>query len=403
MENLEFERALLYYLLTDKEKFVSVIEQYNTDLFTEKGYVSLFSFSRKFFEEYHDLPTEDVITSTNNPTLIATWVEVMQNPSVSYDVCFRLVTDTYKRRKISEVISSLSSVKDLDAALDSLLALASVKEPTTVLSLKDRRSLTSLVTSVMPTGFKSLDRVLAGGLKPGELIVVVAATAEGKSTFLVNLATTAMLNKKRALYITFELSRELILRKIDSILTNIPTIHLLRNTLTEEERERYHQYLESLKKIEGDIAVLELNQSDFPTCKAHIVTRIKSYNPNLILLDYINLLRWPRFNSVWMEQGEIAKELRLLASFYKVPIVTAAQSTRVGIREAEQVYGVEHVALSSFIPNTADVVLSLKREEDSFEEPVVILLCGVLKNRTGSRTLFKIAFDQPTSRMIEVV
>ena len=67
------------------------------------------------------------------------------------------------------------------------------------------------------TGWSELDTVSKGGLGSGELGVVIAPTGAGKSMAMQNLATNFSRRGMNGIYITLELSEELVCSRIDSI------------------------------------------------------------------------------------------------------------------------------------------------------------------------------------------
>mgnify|MGYP000962802023 FL=1 len=80
--------------------------------------------------------------------------------------------------------------------------------------------------SKVPTGFRTLDSVLGGGLGKGELGVVMAPTGAGKSFWLVTVGANGLKMQKKILHITLELSRENVIRRYESYVSNMPTSQL---------------------------------------------------------------------------------------------------------------------------------------------------------------------------------
>ena len=73
------------------------------------------------------------------------------------------------------------------------------------------------------TGWESMDSKLFGGFNKGELNIFAGGSGAGKSLFLTNLGCNWTLAGLNILYVSFELSEELISMRIDSMLTDIPT------------------------------------------------------------------------------------------------------------------------------------------------------------------------------------
>lgn len=66
-----------------------------------------------------------------------------------------------------------------------------------------------------------LDELIGGGLSPGELGVVIAPPGGGKSMALVKFASTALLEGKKVVYYTLELSEEVVGQRFDACINDI--------------------------------------------------------------------------------------------------------------------------------------------------------------------------------------
>jgi len=78
------------------------------------------------------------------------------------------------------------------------------------------------------TGWASLDRRLFGGMNRGELNIFAGGSGAGKSLFLANLGVNWALQGLNVVYLTLELSEELVSMRIDSMLTGISTREIFK-------------------------------------------------------------------------------------------------------------------------------------------------------------------------------
>ena len=78
------------------------------------------------------------------------------------------------------------------------------------------------------TGWESLDKKLFGGFNKGELNIFAGGSGAGKSLFLANLGCNWALNGLNVVYLTLELSENLVAMRMDSMKTDIPSREIFR-------------------------------------------------------------------------------------------------------------------------------------------------------------------------------
>src|SRR5262249_45689295 len=66
----------------------------------------------------------------------------------------------------------------------------------------------------IPTGFDPLDRTIAGGLKPGELLLVGGAQGLGKTTLTLQMARNMAAGGARVLYVCYEHDERFLLTRL---------------------------------------------------------------------------------------------------------------------------------------------------------------------------------------------
>ena len=85
------------------------------------------------------------------------------------------------------------------------------------------------------TGFESIDR-MTGGFQPGNLIVLGGRTSQGKTSLAVNFAYNLAVSGKKVLFVSLEMTKSELFKKIISLGTGIPYEKLRSGLLTTEER-----------------------------------------------------------------------------------------------------------------------------------------------------------------------
>ena len=232
--------------------------------------------------------------------------------------------------------------------------------------------------TILPTLNKSLE----GGLGAKELAMVVAPPGVGKSLYLVNQGVHSMIEGRKVLYVSLEMSEDKIAQRFDSVMTLIPQFRLKdpSHQLTVKER---------LEMFKNQFPGSELMIKEFPTGQASINTirnllvQLKNYNefePDVLIVDYLELLRPTReIQQEYHAQQKIAEELRGVAMEYGILVWTATQTNRQG-RMVKVITDAE-LGDSYGKIRTCDFAISLNQSEEEFDEGK--MRAYVIKSRNG--------------------
>jgi hypothetical protein len=101
--------------------------------------------------------------------------------------------------------------------------------------------------------------------------------------------------------------------------------------------------------------------------------------PDMVVLDYINLLHCPMGNNSYERVKHAAEQVRALSYTFGCPFVTATQINRGGLNEQNP--GVESISESIGLAATADVIMSIWQDEGDVDLGVIRM--GMVKNRYG--------------------
>ena len=224
------------------------------------------------------------------------------------------------------------------------------------------------------TGWNLVDDLCKGGLGQKELGVVIAPTGAGKSMALVHLGTQAIKEGKTVVHYTLELQDTVVASRYDSCLTKIP----LQNLTAFKEK-----IYEEVQDIDGKLIIKEYptKTASTQTVRNHLEKlRMRSIEPDMIILDYGDLLRPVRYLKEKRNELEsIYEELRAIASEYKCPVWTASQTNRSGLNA--EVITMESISEAFNKCFVADFIFSISRTiEDKTTNGGRIFIA---KNRNG--------------------
>lgn len=178
------------------------------------------------------------------------------------------------------------------------------------------------------TGFPTLDKTILGGLGAGELGVVIAPYKSGKTSFLINLGAEALINGLKVFHVSGELGKWQMLHRYDLRMSGASSDDLRKNRrLIQSTRTRVAEY-------GGRLDVRDASHERITPMKLERMIERLEELPDLIIVDYLGLMRTDRDmgggggDGRRAELGEVARELRRIASQFQRPVWTAAQANR---------------------------------------------------------------------------
>ena len=208
------------------------------------------------------------------------------------------------------------------------------------------------------TGWPSVDKKLYGGFNRGELNIWCAASGGGKSLFLANLGCNWALQGLNVLYLTFELSENLVAMRIDSMLTGVGTREIFRN-LDDVELK-----VKMLGKQSGSVQIKYMpsgkNANDIRAYLKEYQVK-KGFKPDILLIDYLDLMMPMSIkvspSDLFVKDKYVSEELRNLAMETQAVVVTAAQLNRAAVEEIE--FDHSHISGGLSKIQTADNVIGI--------------------------------------------
>lgn len=225
----------------------------------------------------------------------------------------------------------------------------------------------------VPTPFPTLNRFLAGGFAPGELVYVGARAGVGKSALGLELARHAAKTGARVLLV----SREML------------NVALARRMLAQEARVRATA-LKTGRVGDGEWVLIEGGLSrlrglpiwltDQAATLAHIEGMAHGFPPplDLLIVDYLQLVQAPAgIEDVRLQVQAVSRGLKALAIGLRVPVICLSSLARQQDGK-EREPTMSALKESSNLEHDPDVILLLHRQQDEAETT-----CRVAKNRDG--------------------
>ena len=255
----------------------------------------------------------------------------------------------------------------------------------------------------IPTGFADLD-ALTNGLHPGQMVVIAARPAAGKSVLALNFASAAAIDNSLATVIfSLEMSRTEIGMRLVSAEAQVG-LHALRNGhLRDDDWLR-------IQARQSEISEAPLFIDDSPNMSMLEIRakcrRLKQrHDLKLVIIDYLQLMSSPkRPENRQQEVSEISRSIKLLAKELRVPIIALSQLNRGPEQRNDKRPLLSDLRESGSIEQDSDMVLLLHRE-DMYErespragEADFI----VAKHRNGPTSIITVAFQGHYSRFVDM-
>ena len=245
----------------------------------------------------------------------------------------------------------------------------------------------------LPTGFRDLDR-MTSGLQPSDLILVAARPSMGKTAFTLNIAQNVGVRQhKTVAFFSLEMSQEQLVQRLLCQIAHIDSQKLRTGQLNSDEEwtrltDACDKLYESPIYIDDTpgISVAEMRSKS---------RRLKSeHGLDLIIVDYLQLMRGRNAESRQQEISEISRSLKALARELKVPLIALSQLSRSVESRQDKRPMLSDLRESGALEQDADIVSFLYREDyyDKETENQHITEVILAKHRNGPVGSVKLYF-----------
>ncbi|MHA7984759.1 replicative DNA helicase [Rathayibacter sp. CAU 1779] len=255
----------------------------------------------------------------------------------------------------------------------------------------------------VPTGFADLDE-LTNGLHPGQMVIVAARPALGKSTLALDFARAAAIHHDLpTIFFSLEMGRSEIAMRLLSAEASVPLQNMRKGTVDQRDWT-------TIASTRGRINDAPLYIDDSPNMTLVEIRakcrRLKQrVGLRMVVIDYLQLMTsGKRVESRQQEVSEFSRALKLLAKELQVPVVALSQLNRGPEQRADKLPALSDLRESGSIEQDADVVILLHREsayeKDNPRAGEADLI--VAKHRNGPTRTVTVAFQGHFSRFADM-
>lgn len=240
----------------------------------------------------------------------------------------------------------------------------------------------------LKTGFRDIDKKTAG-LQKGDLIIVGARPAMGKTTFAQNLAyNIANINNKGVLFFSMEMAANEIIERMISDVSGVNNWKIRTGNVSDEEFAKIGDAMAEMEQL--PIYIDDTSSMNIMELRNKARRAMHDHEIGIIIVDYLQLIAGSdRYagNRV-QEVTEISRGLKILARELDIPVIALAQLSRNVTGRDNPRPVLSDLRESGSIEQDADLVMFIhrpdyyKQNDDNFE-PTNITELLIAKHRHG--------------------
>ena len=406
------ERSVIGSLIMDKDSMSQVYSILEPQMFTNELLGKVYHEYQRAYDRGYELTLpmiEQKLRSDSFPSELImselkdclsdtiTSTKIRQNAIV--------VENDYKASRLEEIINSIkvspNNIKSQIGALQNELEVLLGNGCT------NSKSLSEIVTEnkdkyfrerdVKPLhiGFDKLDDWL-GGLEGGDMIVIGARPAVGKSAFVTQITSNLAKQGKRIGFYNLEMQNKQVYERFVVNESGIGLTRLRRAIrFLGDEKERFDKANERLAKAEN-IVITSAGAKSVGDIKAES----KHMDYDIIIIDYLQLLKADntyRGNRT-AEVGEISRAIKSLAMDLNIPVIALSQLNRASMGRDDKEPTMAELREAGNIEQDASVIILMWNinEDDKTKKG-----CKIEKNRQGECGKIVMKFNGDTMRFEE--
>ena len=410
--DIEAERSLLGSMLISKDKCIDILNKTVEDDFYDDSHQAIFKAMAAINEEGTPVDVTTVTSylmdhsqldkiggvdyllrlSESVPTVAHSeyYLKILHNKATLR----RIIRET---TQIAE--NAYGDVENIDAFIDETeKTILKVTQDRSAGEFRDIRGVIKSVTdrlnllqkidgniSGVKSGFRDLDKITSGFQK-GDLIILAARPAMGKTAFALNLAHNAAYKAEEPVAIfSLEMPAEQLVQRVICSMGGIEGSSMRTGEILKTNANKYYAAAERVSKCNMYI-------DDSPGIKINDIVaksrKLKSeHGLRMIVIDYLQLITTASKNKENRQQevSEISRTLKALARELEVPVISLSQLSRSVEQRPNKRPMMSDLRESGAIEQDADVVMFIYRDDyynkDSENKNIAEII--IAKQRNG--------------------
>lgn len=252
------------------------------------------------------------------------------------------------------------------------------------------------------TGLSKLD-FFTGGWQPGQLIILAARPAMGKTAMLLHFAKVAALQGRKVAIFSLEMGTVSLAQRVILSECNVSTEELKAGRLSPQAENEYCEAAGKISKL--NIKIDETPTINIQQIKARCRNIKQKHGLDLVLIDYLQLMDVRSDNRAYNRENEVAQTSRaakVMAKELEVPVILLSQINRNCEGRDKKIPVMADLRESGAIEQDSDIIIFVHREEyyDSKAEKGLGVL-SLAKQRDGRVGLISFRYNESLTQIYD--
>ncbi len=384
VNNIDFERAVLSSILFDPSQLDDIVKELNHDDLYLPAHQKVFQVMTDLHRDDYPVDEEFVrkrliskdvedhvlidILAANPITNTMAYVSEIKDGSVKRELA--TLATTIKKVAIEDDIPAPEAVDTVQNALYKITTDSSSSE------LKDMETINTDTLDYIKrmkemgnkhligetTGFFELDKKTTG-FNAGDLVIIGARPAMGKTALVLNMGLANVENGKGVIIFSLEMPAEQLMLRMLSAKTSIPLQNLRKGDLDDQQWSNLTAAFDDLnnkKLFVDDGGSLNINQL---RARVRKIAQNQDNNISMIIIDYLQLMQGTGGKDRHLEVSEISRGLKMLAREMKIPVVALSQLNRGLENRPDKRPMLSDLRESGSIEQDADIIMFVYRDD----------------------------------------
>ncbi len=227
--------------------------------------------------------------------------------------------------------------------------------------IKEMKARGNSVLVGVDTGFSELNRMTTGFGK-GDLVIIAARPAMGKTSFVLNITQNLIDQNKGVAFFSLEMPAEQLMLRMLSIKTSIPLQKLRVGDMDDNQWSFLSDAIDKMER--SPLYVDDSGQVNINQLRSKL-RKLKGQHPEieLCVVDYIGIMAGTGNKDRHIEVSEISRGLKMLARELEMPIVALSQLNRGVESRNDKRPMLSDIRDSGSIEQDADIIMFVYRDD----------------------------------------
>lgn len=326
------EQQVIGGLIISNELYQEYVPKLEDRDFSDDNYQTIFKAIYKAWK--NKKPVDEGLVSSDISAdlrgVVFDCAEAFKNERANFVEHFKLMKAATPRRRIKRGLEEMLYSGDYDVErLRKLAESCATSQPFGAVE-KSKRAFEMFAAGLNKpkfgfyTGFNELDKTL-GGIRRGTLTIIGARPSTGKTTFAINMVRRQLLDNRKTMFFSLEMTAEMILERYCAAVCLIDIWKFGANKLEDKELGAVKGVISSVEKSGQFIIDQDTNTVE------NITAAIYSEKPDIVFIDYVQRVRSVKdFKSERERVNYITNELKTVAKRTNCSVILLSQIARTG-------------------------------------------------------------------------